>query len=215
MDIVNSRRDIVALGTISLAGMGMALLERPRWEDAPARAAKTSRDGIPNVPLTTHTGARVRFYDDLVRDKLVVINMMYASCSNTCPPTTQNLLRVQQMLGSRIGRDIFMYSITLRPDFDSPPELAHYAKIQGVRDPGWLFLTGNKEDIERLRLALGFYDPDPAIDGQEARHTGMVRIGNDAFKRWGMVPGMADPRQIVSSILHADLKRPQAAGQGA
>lgn len=215
MDIMNSRRELVALGAISLAGMGAALLDRPRWETAPTRGTKTGHAGIPNVQLTTHTGARVRFYDDLVRDKLVVINMMYAGCSNTCLPTTQNLLRVQQMLESRVGKDIFMYSITLRPEYDTPGELAHYAKTQGVKAPGWLFLTGGSREIGQLRFALGFYDPDPKIDGDEARHTGMVRIGNDAFRRWGMVPGMADPRQIVSSILHVDLKRPQAAGRSA
>lgn len=205
------RMEVAGLGAIAVAGLTEAFLESPDWQLAqatPAKGTARRQDGIPNVALKTHTGATVRFYDDLVRDKLVVINMMYASCSNTCPPTTQNLLRVQQMLGGRVGRDIFMYSITLRPEYDTPAELAHYAKLQGVKSPGWLFLTGAVKDIERLRYALGFYDPDPKVDGQETRHTGMVRIGNEAFRRWGMAPGMADPRQIVSSILHLDRKRP-------
>lgn len=212
MDFMNSRREVAAVGAISVFGLGQALWDHP-LQDAPEPGrVKPGHTGIPNVQLTTHTGARVRFYDDLVRDKLVVINMMYASCSNTCPPTTQNLLRVQEMLAGRVGRDIFMYSITLRPEYDTPPELAHYAKLQGVKAPGWTFLTGGRKEIGQLRLALGFYDPDPRVDGDETRHTGMLRIGNDAFQRWGSVPGMADPRQIVASILHMDLKRPPLAG---
>lgn len=208
---MESRRELVALGAMSAIGLGVSLLNPPDWAGSRAPLPRARPDGIPNVTLKTHTGATVRFYDDLLRDKLVVINMMYASCNNTCPPTTQNLLRVQQMLGSRVGQDIFLYSITLRPEYDTPAELAHYAKMQGVDAPGWLFLTGSAQDIEQLRLALGFYDPDPAVDGQESRHTGMLRIGNDAYRRWGMAPGMADPRQIVSTILHLHRPRPPAA----
>jgi protein SCO1/2 len=104
-----------------------------------------------------------------------------------------------------------MYSITLRPEQDSPEDLAHYARLHHVQ-PGWLFLTGSSPDIERLRYALGYYDPDPAIDKQEGRHVGMVRIGNDAFKRWGMAPALANPRQIVSHILHLDKRVPARFG---
>jgi protein SCO1/2 len=162
---------------------------------------------LPNIALKTHTGAKVRFYDDLVRDKLVVLNMMYAGCSNSCPPMTHNLVKVQQMLKDRIGKDIFMYSLTLRPEQDSAEDLAHFARLHGVQ-PGWLFLTGLPREVEELRYALGFYDPDPKIDKQDGRHVGMVRIGNDAYRRWGMTPALAEPRQIVAAIQHLDRKPP-------
>ena len=204
---MNARRlGLAAAGAAALLGTGVALLARPGEKGrapAPRPATRGNPDGIPNVVLQTHTGKAVRFYDDLLRDKLVVINMMYAGCTNTCPPTTHNLLRVQQMLGDRVGRDIFMYSITLKPEQDSARELAAYARSHAVQ-PGWLFLTGAPEDIEQLRYALGFYDPDPKVDQQEGRHVGMVRIGNDPYRRWGMAPSLADPRQIVSMIRHVD-----------
>jgi protein SCO1/2 len=199
--------ELAGAGAVAVIGMLQGLLELSELQEPAALAGK--RKDLPNVALKTHTGASVRFHDDLVRDKLVVITMMYTGCSNTCPATTQNLVRVQQMLRERVGKDIFMYSITLRPEQDSPGELAHYARLHGV-GPGWLFLTGAARDIERLRYALGFYDPDPKIDRQEGRHVGMVRIGNDRFRRWGMAPALAEPRQIVASILHLDRRRPTA-----
>ena len=196
--------EVATMGTLGVAGMAAGLMDPP---DTRVPATTTSRRGpdntIPNVPLTTHTGKAVRFYDDLVRDKVIVINMMYANCNNTCPPATYNLVQVQRMLGERVGRDIFMYSLTLKPEQDSPQELAHYAKQHHVL-PGWLFLTGAPGDVQRLRLALGFYDPDPQVDRQDGRHVGMVRIGNDPYRRWGMAPTLADPRQIVSMINHVD-----------
>jgi len=203
--------ELAGAGAIALVGMVQGLFSPPEWQ-APAATAGRRKDEIPNVRLKTHQGKTVRFYDDLVRDKLVMINMMYAGCNNSCPPMTQNLVRVQQMLRDRIGRDIFMYSLTLRPEQDHPEDLAHYARQHGVQ-PGWLFLTGAPRDMEQLRFALGFYDPDPTVDKQDGRHTGMVRIGNDPFRRWGMTPALADPRQIVAAVMHLDRKAPPRAGR--
>ena len=39
------------------------------------------RNYFPNMELTTHNGERVRFYDDLLKGKVVVINFMYANCT--------------------------------------------------------------------------------------------------------------------------------------
>jgi protein SCO1 len=124
---------------------------------------------------------------------------------------TFNLVQVQKLLGDRVGRDIFMYSITLRPEQDSVLDLAAYAKAHSV-DPGWLFLTGAPADIERLRYALGFYDPDPVVDQEATSHVGMVRIGNDAYQRWGMAPALARPEQILSHVRHLDRSAPPRTG---
>jgi len=192
-------------GVVALWGMTQAVVDAEDWHVATTGVPRPGT--LPNVQLLTHEGRSVHFHDDLVRDKLVVINMMYAGCSNTCPPATHNLVKVQEMLKDRVGRDIFMYSLTLRPEQDGPEELARFARLHGVR-PGWLFLTGLPREVEKLRLALGFYDPDPQVDGQEGRHVGMVRIGNDSYRRWGMAPALADPRQILAAIQHLDRKPP-------
>jgi protein SCO1/2 len=158
---------------------------------------RTSR--FPNVPVVTHDGRTVRFYDDLVRGKTVVFNMMYTVCTGICPISTANLLQVQQELGSRLGRDIFMYSMTLQPHFDDPRALRDYMQRYGIQ-AGWTYLTGKPQDIEVLRRALGFFDTDPALDGDLRTHTGMVRAGNDAYNRWLMVPAFSSPRRIVSAL---------------
>lgn len=157
---------------------------------------------FPNPVLYTHEGRPVRFYDDLIRDKLVVINMMYAVCEGICPKSTTNLQHVQNELGDRVGRDIFMYSITLQPRHDTPAVLKDYVEMRGIK-PGWLFLTGKPDDIEAIRHVLGFYNPDPKADRDRSQHTGMVRIGNDAYDRWHMTPALGDPEPIVEAILHA------------
>jgi protein SCO1/2 len=105
------------------------------------RAPGAAPNRLPDVLLQTHEGRDVHFYNDLVKGRLVVLNMMYANCANICPPNTANLLRVRQALGSRIGRDVFMYSLTLQPAIDKPADLRRYMDKYGI-DGGWTFLTG-------------------------------------------------------------------------
>ena len=155
---------------------------------------------FPNFVLRTHEDKRVHFYDDLIKGKIVVINMMYAQCEGICPAMTANLVRVQRALGDRVGRDIRMYSLTLQPELDTPGALKSYAEMHGV-GPGWLFLTGKRREMEILRRKLGFFDPDPAVDRDKSQHAGFVRFGNEALDRWAACPALSNPEQIVRSIL--------------
>ena len=153
-----------------------------------------------NAQLLTHEGRAVRFYDELLQDKLVVINMMYTVCSGICPANTAALKALQLALGARVGRDIFMYSLTLRPELDTPDALREYMLKYQV-GPGWTFLTGKPAEVDRIRRRLGFYDTDPVADADLGRHTGMLRIGNLRTRRWSMAPALASTRQLVSAIL--------------
>ena len=170
-------------------------------QTAVANTASSGGERFPNVPLITHRGEKVRFYDDVIRgNKINIINMMYTQCPDVCGGTLVNMARVQELLGERMGRDVFMYSISLDPRQDTPKVLAQHAEHLGA-GPNWTFLTGNPADIERLRRALNFVDPDPAVDRDLSAHTGMVRAGNDALDRWMSCPGYAPAKQLAQSAL--------------
>jgi protein SCO1/2 len=156
-------------------------------------------DWFTNAEVQTHEGKTVRFYDDLMKGKIVLFNFFFTSCDNICPRMTDNLVRVQELLGDRVGRDIFMYSISLQPFVDTPETLRAYAKSRGV-GPGWLFLTGKPADIERLRHRLGFVDSDPVQDADLEEHIGTVRIANEPLHRWVMGPALANPEAIVRTV---------------
>lgn len=165
---------------------------------------------FPNIHLTTSEGKQVRFYDDLLKDKIVILNLMYATCDGICPTTTANLKRVQQILRAEVTREIFIYSLTLKPEDDTPEKLRDYAKMHGVRDPSWLFLTGKPDELDMLRHRLGFADPNPEIDRDKSKHSGMVRYGNEPKAIWGTCQGSADPAWIAKEIQFAvprELKR--------
>jgi protein SCO1/2 len=156
-------------------------------------------DYFPNFVLRTQDNKPVRFYDDLVQGKIVVFNFFYATCEGACPAATANLLKVQRLLGDRVGRDYHMYSITLNSNDDTPKVLKDYAAMHGAK-PGWLFLTGKPEEIEILRHKLGYVDPDPVKDKDKSRHIGLVRYGNEAMDRWAACPVLMNPERIAEAI---------------
>lgn len=155
---------------------------------------------IPDVELVDENNERQYFYRDLVKDKVVLINFTFTYCGDICPLTTANLAEVQKGLGDHMGKDVFMVSITLDPDIDTPEVLKHYASAFGVK-PGWSFLTGKFDTIELLRYRLGIYDPDPVIDADKTQHGGLVIYGNEATGKWSATPGMLKPSEIVRSVL--------------
>src|SRR2546427_8971735 len=133
-------------------------------------------DYFPNVPLTTQDGATVHLYDDLLKGKSVAINVMYTSCKDECPLETARLAQVQQLLGERMGKDIFFYSITIDPKRDKPEVLKAYAQKYGV-GPGWLFLTGKEEDIRLATKKLGLSRVRDSVS--KHRHSGSLMVGNE------------------------------------
>ena len=154
---------------------------------------------FPDTLLYDQEGKPQRLYSDLLQNKVVVINMMYAVCTRICPDNTARLREVQAALGERSGRDVFIYSITLRPEADSPTVLAAYAKQFGV-DRGWSFLTGSPHDIDLIRRKFGFYDTDRVADADIQNHTGVLRIGNVTLDRWMMMPNRSRAALVVRAI---------------
>jgi protein SCO1/2 len=155
---------------------------------------------FPNIELTTSDGEKARFYDDLIKDKIVVLNLMYAHCNGVCPTTTANLKAVRKLLRAEVNHDVFIYSLTLKPEEDSPAALKEYARVHDIHDPQWLFLTGKPDQVDLLRHALGFADPNPEIDRDKSRHSGMLRYGNEPMAIWGTCQGSAEPAWIAQEI---------------
>ncbi|MBZ5726985.1 MAG: SCO family protein [Acidobacteriia bacterium] len=162
-----------------------------------ARAATWGANYFPNVPLTTQEGKTVRFYDDLLKGKRVVIDFIYTKCGDSCPLETARLAQVHRLLGDRMGRDIFFYSISIDPVRDTPAELKAYAESYRA-GPGWLFLTGKKADIEAIRKKLG--QAARAGENELTDHSTSFTIGNEATGQWMRDSSTDDPHYLAAII---------------
>ncbi len=188
------RRNVVTLASL-LALLLLGCSEEPlsvpeRVFPAQDPTGKHS-DRLPNILLRTQDNQSVRFYDDLISDRSVFINFMYTTCPLICPGTTANLVKVHALLGDRMGEDILMLSISLDPETDTPEQLKHYAGLFGDKK-GWLYLTGDYEEIDLLRHRLGVYDPHPIIDAAQTQHG---RGRSSTFRSHGR-----DPSRIAKRL---------------
>lgn len=150
---------------------------------------------FPDAPLITQDGQTVKFYDDLIKGKTVLINFIFTRCGNVCPLETAKLSQVYKLLGDRMGKDVFFYSITVDPKHDTPERLKEYAE-KFHTGPGWYFLTGSKSDIDAVRKSIGMEErpnEDPLTG-----HTTSLTIGDEPSNQWFVDSSMDDPRYIAS-----------------
>ncbi len=150
---------------------------------------------FPNVPLTTHEGKTVRFFDDLIEGKIVVLNFIYTTCPDTCPLETAQLIKVQDILKERLGKDVFFYSISIDPEHDTPEVLKEYREQFGAR---WTFLTGREPDIVSLRKKLGLYIDE--IQDDSGNHNVNMIIGNQRTGRWMKRSPFENPYVLADQI---------------
>lgn len=176
---------------------GMTLKQKSTAPEAKDDDVNSGPNRFPNVELITQDGKKVRFYDDLIKGKVVALELMYTTCKYNCPLETARLVQVQRMLGDRMGKDVFFYSLTIEPDKDTPKVLKAYAEKYHV-GPGWTFLTGKEKDIKLISRKLGLdFLPNPNDpDG----HTPSLLIGNEATGIWMRNSALDNTRFIALKI---------------
>jgi len=108
---------------------------------------------IPDVEVLDQNGRKLHFYRDLIKGKLVVVNMVYTTCTSICPLSGESFARLQKLLGERLGRDVHLISVTIDPITDTPEHLKDWGEMFGAR-PGWTLVTGAKTEIEEIVKAF-------------------------------------------------------------
>ncbi|MEY2783895.1 MAG: hypothetical protein RL277_99 [Planctomycetota bacterium] len=153
-------------------------------------------DYFPNLLLTNQDGQQLRFFDDMLKDKVVVINFIYTSCPDACPLETARLVEVYDLLKDWVGKEIFFYSISIDPDIDTPAVLKEYSK-RFQTGPGWQFLTGSKADIRTVREKLGMIRSD---EQSLSDHTLSLMVGNQRIGRWLKRSPMENPFMLANTL---------------
>lgn len=148
---------------------------------------------IPDTPVYDQNGKRLNFYTDLVKGRTVAINFIFTTCTTICPPLTATFRRVQVELGTRVGRDVQLISVSVDPTTDVPERLQAFA-TKFKAGPGWTFVTGGKTEIDALLKALGTAVAD------KNDHTPMILVGNDTANYWTRTYGLAPPSALVRVI---------------
>ncbi len=143
--------------------------------------------------LLDQNGRRVRFYSDVLKDRVVLLNVIFTHCNDACPLITRKLREVREAMGDG-AKAVTFISITSDPTNDSPDVLKRFAQEQGVDGPNWLFLTGAQADIDRVLGRLGHILPSPE------QHSTQLIAGDVAGKRWSKIRPDAPPAAIAQRL---------------
>lgn len=192
-------RRIFSTGIALIAASIVVALIVPAPGTLEAQGGRRGKDYFPNLPVVTQDGKTLRFYDDLIKGKIVVISFIFTSCKDICPITTARLAQVEEKLGESMGRDVFIYSITVDPENDSPDRLKKYAEAFHT-GPGWTFLTGKMADIRAINGKLG------ERMSSLTEHRNEIVIGNDVTGEWTRDNVFGDLDRVVTSIRAMDPK---------
>ena len=146
-----------------------------------------------DVELINQDGEKVRFYSDVLKNKVVVINTFFTTCTSICPPLNRNFQKIQDALGDRLGKDVFLVSISVDPTTDTPTRLKEYGRRFHAR-PGWMFLTGKKENVDWALYKLGQY-----VETKDD-HTSILIIGNEPKGLWKTAMGLAKAEELIGIV---------------
>ena len=178
-------------------GTSLAVAQNSPPPQNPA-AESAAKKYFTDVLLVNQDGQKMRFYSDLLQGKVVIINSFFATCKDSCLPLNRNLEKLQQGLGARMGKDVYILSISVDPTVDTPARLNAYAKKLNA-GPGWYFLTGDKENVDFALKKIGHF-----VDNKES-HVNIFIIGNERTGLWKKAFGLArsdDLMRIVDSVVN-------------
>lgn len=163
-------------------------------QDDRAAAEAKARDYFTNVELIDQDGQRLKFYDDVLKDNVVVISFIFTNCQGACPLMTRNLTMIRDMLPDTARGEINFVSISLDPVRDTPSAMKEFAQTHNADQDGWLFLTGKPENVNLVTQRLGTY-----TDDLEA-HTTMLIAANVREAHWTKIPPNVPPNGVVERL---------------
>jgi len=177
--------------TILLAAAFLVLTQNSTAQTQGSGSAE--QNYFTDVVLVNQDGEKMRFYSDVLKGKTVVISAFFTTCTSVCPPMNRNLEKVQEALGERLGKDVFIVSISVDPETDTPPRLKEYAQRFHAK-PGWLFLTGKKENVDWALYKVGQY-----VESKDD-HTTVIAIGNEPTGLWKKALGIAKADELIRIV---------------
>ena len=123
----------------------------------------------PPFELADADGKTIRLSD--FADKVVVLNFVFASCTQVCPLHSALIADVQAKVGATPMKDLVQFiSVTTDPAVDTPDVLRQYGEAHGLDPVNWIFLTRRPDQPEEATRKLAErYNVrfDPVADGQQ------------------------------------------------
>lgn len=159
-----------------------------------ASGEEAARQYFTDLELINQHGEPVRFFTDVLKDQVVLINFVFTHCEDACPMITEKLRTARDLLGEEIDPRVRFVSISIDPERDTPASLLKFATRYKVAGDNWVFLTGDKANIEHIVKKLGQFTPEVEA------HSTLVLAGNVNKRHWVKIPPMVPPVGIAEKL---------------
>ena len=180
-----------------------ALAHDPAHQNHAAAAAAlgAAKVVLRDTPLLdAATGKRVRLAQDVIGNRIALVNFIYTTCTTVCPVSSATFQQLQKRLGERLGKDVVLVSITVDPLRDTPQRLREYAgRYQALE--GWVWLTGAKPDVDGVLKGLGAYS------ARFEDHPAMVLVGDARGGPWTRFFGFPSVDELMARVDTLQLAR--------
>jgi len=186
------KRSLVTLLIVVFA-CGVAGGQKPATPTVDIEIEGVGKIQIPDLDLQDQDGRKIRFYSDLIKDKVVVLSFFYTGCSYSCTMQGKTFSKLQALLGDRLGTSVFLISVTTDPARDDVAQLKSWGKRYDVQS-GWTLVTGKEADLNKLLL------PFTGERAGSGMHMPTTFIGNSKTGVWTSAAGVFDPQMLLKAI---------------
>jgi protein SCO1/2 len=148
-----------------------------------------ARYDLPPVTLVDQDGREVELRTLLSTPHAVALNFIFTSCRTICPVLSASLASLHRAARS----DVELVSISIDPEFDTPPVLRSYARRFHV-GRGWRLLTGKAEAVAAVVAAFG------AGSGDKNAHRPLTFVRPAGSEDWTRLEGFPSTRDLVADL---------------
>ncbi|NVN97824.1 MAG: SCO family protein [Geobacteraceae bacterium] len=145
---------------------------------------------MPDVTLVNQNGARVKLRSLITSDKPVVVDFIYGTCTTICPVLSAGFVNLQQKLGPK-SSNVQLISISIDPENDTPKVMKEYLQRYRAK-AGWDFLTGSRENIDKVMRAFNAYIPN------KMSHYPLTLIRNPQDGKWVRIFGLTSSSEFLN-----------------
>lgn len=153
------------------------------------------RCGFPDITAVNHKGEKVRFFEDRIQGKVFMVNF-FSTDDDKVHFQTSHIANIVKALGSKVGTEVFVTSVSVDPVNDTVERLAEYAKEHDAPE-GWDFIRMGGEDSALLAQRMYHFNRGASV--------GMGRLvfyGNalNNSRIWGTFPAKVRVEDAVHRI---------------
>jgi len=185
---------LLCIGFVAFPPVGLAETAATAPAADAAAAEDKARNYFTDLEVIDQNGKRLRFYSDVLKGRVVLINFIFTNCQDACPLVTHKLNQVRSLMAEVVRDEVWFVSISVDPERDTPEAMKAFAKKQRVDESRWLFLTGPKQNLDFIVKRLGQYTQEVEA------HSTLMLAGNDKTRHWTRVMPMVPPAGVAEQL---------------